>query len=357
MSSESSPPLSVAQLSVRYGEFVAVRGVDLSVRRGELLALVGPSGCGKTSLLRAIAGFERPCSGRIEIDGELVEDAGRHRPPEKRRLGMVFQQGALFPHLTVVENVAFGLKRAERRDRAEEILELVALSELRDRYPDQLSGGQQQLVALARALAPRPRLVLLDEPFASLDAERRERIRDEVAAVLRRAGATAICVTHDQNEALSIADRVAVMEAGEIRQLGSPEMIYQQPASLAVAQFIGDGALVPCQINRGIVKSAWGDLITELGDGEARLLIRPEALRIVRTESGAGSLEATIERGQFRGQDHLYDLRCPQGRRYRVRDDADAERFPVGSVVRIQPRRPALWLVREGESGSARFER
>lgn len=357
MNSELNLPLRIEELSVRYGEFIAVRGVDLSVQRGELLALVGPSGCGKTSLLRAIAGFERPCSGRIEIDGEVVEDEGCHRPPEKRRLGMVFQQGALFPHLTVLENVAFGLTRAERRIRAEEILELVSLSELRDRYPDQLSGGQQQLVALARALAPRPRLVLLDEPFANLDAERRERIRDEVATVLRRAGATAICVTHDQNEALSIADRVAVMDAGKIRQLGSPEQIYQQPGSLAVAQFVGDGALVPCLVNGGIVESAWGPLRTDLGDGDAWILVRPEALRIVKSKTDASSLEVTVERGQFRGQDHLYDLRCPQGTRYRVRDDANSERYPVGTVVKIQPRHPTLWLVRAAESGSARFVR
>ena len=226
-SDEAIPALRVRGLEKRYGDVEVLRGIDLDVERGEFLALLGPSGCGKTTALRVVAGFERPHAGSIEIGGDRVYDAtasgGRWVPPEGRRVGMVFQDYALFPHLSVARNIAFGLPRnaANREARVTSALATVGLAGLGDRTPDQLSGGQQQRVALARALAPEPEVILLDEPFSNLDADLRASVREEVRQILREAGMTAVLVTHDQEEALSIADRVAVMLDGKIVQVGS----------------------------------------------------------------------------------------------------------------------------------------
>jgi iron(III) transport system ATP-binding protein len=217
-----------------------------------MTALVGESGCGKTSLLRAIAGFEVPSEGIVRIDGTTVSGPGVWVEPRHRHVGMVFQQGALFPHLDVWENVQFGLKGArDRADRTADALRLVGLEGFEKRYPDALSGGQQQRVALARAIAPSPKVVLLDEPFGGLDASLRQRVRDDVCAILGDAGVTSILVTHDQQEALSVAERVAVMHAGRILQVGDPASIYHRPATLAVAAFVGEGQLIPCTIRSG----------------------------------------------------------------------------------------------------------
>nr|XP_061797912.1 fe(3+) ions import ATP-binding protein FbpC 1-like [Nerophis lumbriciformis] len=261
------------------GDHLALGGVDFDAEPAQLTVLVGPSGCGKTSLLRAVAGFEAPHAGSVKIGGELVCGPGCWIPPERRRVGMVFQQGALFPHLKVLDNVLYGLSRGDgRQQRAAEVLELVGMAELAGRYPDELSGGEQQRVALARALAPEPRLVLLDEPFAALDAGLRKRVRDEVCLILRRAGATAILVTHDQEEALSIADRVVVMHAGRILQSGRPEEVYQRPNCAEVARFLGDGQLLDCEVRRGEAVSSLGRVSCSLDDGPAQLLVRPEDL-------------------------------------------------------------------------------
>ena len=227
---------------------VAADEVTLEVGKGELIALLGPSGCGKTTTLRLIAGFERVDSGLVEIDGRVVASKGVHLPPQLRRVGMVFQEYALFPHVNVLANIQFGLRRLPEEARAartREVMELAGLSGLEERMPHQLSGGQQQRVALARALAPHPALILLDEPFSNLDAGLRARVREEVREILRAANTTAIFVTHDQEEALSLVDRVAVMLDGRVEQVAPPHELYANPASRAVAEFIGEANFLP----------------------------------------------------------------------------------------------------------------
>ena len=228
-----------------FAECRAVDGVNLDIETGEIMALLGPSGCGKTTMLRLLAGFERPDQGCIQLDGEIIAGGRTFLPPEKRRLGMVFQDYALFPHLSVRGNVAYALGRRGDRSRVDEVLELVGLGELAERAPHELSGGQQQRVALARALAGTPSAVLLDEPFSGLDAALRARVRGEVREILRRAGVTALFVTHDQEEALSLADRVAVMCDGRIAQVGTPEEVYGRPESRWVAEFLGEADVLP----------------------------------------------------------------------------------------------------------------
>ncbi|HTO01988.1 MAG TPA: ABC transporter ATP-binding protein [Microthrixaceae bacterium] len=234
----------------------ALRGVDLNVERGSFAAVLGASGCGKTTLLRIIAGFERPDGGQVSIDGRVVAAADVHIPPERRNVGIVAQDGALFPHLDVASNIAYGLDRgwklfrsashrAERAERVEELLELVGLPGIGRRRPDELSGGQQQRIALARALAPRPSMILLDEPFSALDAGLRVEVREQVRDVLKSLGTTAVLVTHDQSEALSMADHVAIMRDGKVVQYGSPSEIYAHPSDTEIAGFLGDAVLLP----------------------------------------------------------------------------------------------------------------
>ncbi len=257
---EAEAVLELDGVGKRYGSTTVVSDLSLSVRDGELLTLVGPSGCGKTTTLRLIAGLERPDRGEMRIDGETVADPGWMVPPEQRDVGIVFQEFALFPHMTAAENVAFGLTDAsgeERGRRVDELLELVGLSEFRDSYPEELSGGQQQRVALARALAPEPAMLLLDEPFSNLDVDLRERMRQEVRAILKEAGVTAVSVTHDQEEALAISDRIAVMRDGRIEQVGRPERVFQHPESRFVAGFLGHasfltGSVVGDRVETGV---------------------------------------------------------------------------------------------------------
>ena len=246
--------LDVMGLVVRYGGFTALNAVDLSVRAGEVLALLGPSGCGKTTLLRTVAGFVRQSEGRVMLDGKAVDDL----PPNRRSVGIVFQNYALFPHMSVFENVAYGMRaRRAPRDRIEarvaELLEMVQMGPMRDRRPGQLSGGQQQRVALARALAIEPEVLLLDEPFAALDRSLRLDMQIEIKRLQRQLGLTAILVTHDQDEAMSVADRIAVMRRGQIEQLGAPVEVYDHPASLFVAGFIGTTNRLPCEV------AGWAD--------------------------------------------------------------------------------------------------
>jgi iron(III) transport system ATP-binding protein len=313
-------------LHKRFGAVPVVDGLDLEARRGELLALLGPSGCGKTTTLRLIAGFEEPDAGAIEIGGRLaaeVSDRGaRCDPPERRRVGMVFQDYALFPHLSVARNVAFGLprgNRGERDDRVAAALAAVGLAGLGERMPDQLSGGQQQRVALARALAPSPDLVLLDEPFSNLDAELRAAVREEVRGILRAAAATAVLVTHDQEEALSLADRVAVMARGQVVQTGPPEELYHRPATRWVAGFVGDAQFLPGEANGRRVATDLGDLpVNGQAHGPVEVMLRPEALRLAPAPPGAAG-NATVLSRAFFGHDQVFSVRLDTGRVLRAR--------------------------------------
>jgi iron(III) transport system ATP-binding protein len=304
----------------------AVDGVSLSLTRGEIGVLIGPSGCGKTTLLRAVAGLERLGAGRIEIDGAPIADtdAGLHVPPEARRIGMVFQDYALFPHMTVADNVAFGLRalpRAQRERRVGEVLELVGLAALRSRAPHELSGGQQQRIALARALAPSPRLLLLDEPFSSLDIDLRERLAQELRAILKGAGSTALFVTHDQLEAFALGDVIGVMDGGRLEQWDDAYTLYHRPATRFVADFIGHGVFAPARIVAGplgpVVRTALGDL-ADIGecplpdaypDGECEVLLRADDI----IHDDAAPVKACIERKAFRGSEFLYTLRLASG--------------------------------------------
>jgi iron(III) transport system ATP-binding protein len=277
--------LTVTGVTKSYGTTPVLTGVDLHVPSGGFTALLGPSGCGKTTLLRLVAGFDDPDTGSIEVGGRLVAGPGRSVAARRRRIGFVPQEGGLFPHLTVAGNVSFGLPRRQRRDtgRVHELLALVGLDAgLAARSPHQLSGGQQQRVALARALAPEPSLVLLDEPFSSLDASLREETRQAVADALAATGATAVLVTHDQAEALSMADEVAVLRGGRLVQLADPRTLYRRPRDLDVATFVGESVVLDAEVRDGTAHSVLGPLPLDrdCADGPARVLLRPEQLRL-----------------------------------------------------------------------------
>ncbi|HLM10382.1 MAG TPA: ABC transporter ATP-binding protein [Thermoleophilaceae bacterium] len=328
-------------LSKSFGEVRAVNEVTLDVERGELVAVLGPSGCGKTTLLRLIAGFETPDAGCVVVGDEMVAGPGRLVPPEKRRIGMVFQDYALFPHLTVEGNIAFGLAtrgREEREALARRTLELVGLQHKASSQPHELSGGERQRVALARALAPEPALVLLDEPFSSLDATLRAGLRREVELILRDAGATALLVTHDQEEALSLADRLAVMREGRIVQVGAPVEVYGRPATRWAAQFVGE-----VNVLSGVARGSGVE--TELGvfdlrapaDGPVHVAVRPEQLEL--SASHAGNAEVVAR--EFRGHDVLYRLRHEGGRTLLVQLPS-LELHEVGARVFVRPAPSAL---------------
>ncbi|MFN3415300.1 MAG: ABC transporter ATP-binding protein [Caldimonas sp.] len=325
--------LDIQQLCVRYAgaqaSHPAVHEVSLALPQGEIGALIGPSGCGKTSMLRAIAGLERIAGGRIAI-GEQVLSAAQpgqpevHLPPEQRRIGMVFQDYALFPHLSVSENVAFGIAhrpRREREARVAEMLELVGLGPVAARYPHQLSGGQQQRIALARALAPAPRLLLLDEPFSNLDIDLRERLAQEVRAILKRSGTTALLVTHDQMEAFAVADLIGVMHQGRLEQWDTAYQLYHRPATRFVADFIGHGVFTPARIvlrpDGPVVRTPLGDLVdleecplpNAYPGGECDVLLRADDI----VHDDDAPVKARIERKAFRGSEFLYTLRLASG--------------------------------------------
>jgi iron(III) transport system ATP-binding protein len=279
-----------------FGAATAVDDVDLDVHAGELVALLGPSGCGKTTTLRLVAGFERPDAGIIELAGSPVAGSGKFVPPERRKVGVVFQDFALFPHLDVAKNVGYGLRdRSTRAGRVAEMLELVGLRDSAKKFPHELSGGQQQRVALARALAPGPAIVLLDEPFSNLDAALRLRMRRDVRAILRDAGVTAVFVTHDQEEALSIADRVAVMRQGKVLQCDRPAELYAHPRHAFVAEFVGDADLVAGEIgDDGVtVTTAIGRLKAELASppGPVQAVLRPERVTLRLDAGGRGVVD------------------------------------------------------------------
>jgi iron(III) transport system ATP-binding protein len=278
--------LRISGLRKTYDQETILRGIDLDVSSGELLAVLGASGSGKTTLLRLVGGFERADAGEIAIDGQVVAERGVHVPPEARGIGFVPQEGALFPHLSVADNVVFGLERPERRDRplAQRLLEGVGLpASYASRAPHELSGGEQQRVALARALAPRPRLVLLDEPFSALDTALRIETRKVVVAVLGAARATALLVTHDQSEALSLGHRVAVLRSGALAQVATPEELYRRPRDKELAQFVGEAVLLPGDVAGNAATCALGllPLARAIADGPVDVMIRPEQIRVV----------------------------------------------------------------------------
>lgn len=304
MEQDRARGVDVAGVDKAFGDTSVLRGINLAVRPGESLALLGPSGCGKTTLLRLIAGLERPDDGQISVGGQVMASTDDWVPPEKRNVGMVFQDWALFPHLSVGRNVGYGIPRAERNGpRVLEALDMVGLSDLADRMPDTLSGGQQQRVALARAIAPRPTVLLLDEPFSNLDSALRVGVRTEVHRLLVELGITSVFVTHDQEEAFVLGDEVAVMQNGQIEQIGTPQDIYRSPSSSWIASFVGDVNLL-----RGVGSGAFADtavgsipLVTS-ANGPVDVLIRPEDL--VLESNGPGTVTLT----EYYGHDMMVSI-------------------------------------------------
>lgn len=355
----SSPVIQLDGISKRFwpGPVEAVRDVSFEVEEGEILTLLGPSGCGKTTTLRLIAGFEVPDAGRMAIGGRAVAGDRCWVPPEKRGVGMVFQDYALFPHLTVGENVMFGLDRMRKPDRvrrSREVLKVLDLAPFFDRYPHELSGGQQQRVSLARALAPEPVVVLMDEPFSNLDAHLRNQVRDEVVAILRRTGVTCILVSHDQRDALAISDRVAVMNKGRIEQIGSPREIYKHPESVFVATFVGRTNLL-----RGVVQNENGCVLTDFGSfcrvdrlglpngSQVMVAVRPDGFMtcpevegilhgtiISATYTGA-HVEAEVAIPSAHGGDRVLIVHLPPSRSYHPGEAISFRLVPeFASVVR-----------------------
>ena len=311
--------LTVEGVEQAYGDNQVLSNLSFRLAAGTIGCLLGPSGCGKTTALRCIAGFEGVRAGRIAVNGQVLTQPGRVVPPEKRGLGMVFQQYALFPHLDVAANVGFGLrelKAAERSRRVAEVLEVVGLAGSDHMFPDELSGGQQQRVALARALAPRPGLLLMDEPFSSLDTGLRVRLGSEVRDILKQLGITALLVTHDQGEAFAVADEIGVMRAGHLEQWDTAYNLYHRPASRFVAEFVGEGCFLPGQANAdGTVQVELGCLaptepLAEGTSGDVDVLLRPDDI----VHDDASPLTATVLRKAFRGAAILYSLGLPSGR-------------------------------------------
>ena len=316
--------LGLHDVSKRFGSTVALDRASLEVANGEFLALLGPSGCGKTTALRVVAGFERPDAGRVRLDGRVVAGPGLHLPPERRRVGMVFQDYALFPHLDVAANVGFGAPRPDRAARVRELLALVGLDGLGSRLPGELSGGQRQRVALARALAPRPGLILLDEPWSAIDPVRREAVREELARVLRATGVTVVLVTHDREEAFTLADRIALMREGRVVQVARPEDLYFAPADRWCARFVGASNVVP------------GHVAGRLGAARFRrppsgdVLVRPELVGLEPDPAGAGEVIGRT----FLGHDVLYRIRLGDGTLLSSQRPSN-ERVALGERVRV----------------------
>ncbi len=321
------PVLEVRSLEHAYGSHEVVCGLSFALARGTIGCILGPSGCGKTTLLRCIAGFEPVSAGEIRLGGMVVSSPGRLVPPEKRRIGMVFQDYALFPHLTIADNIGFGLRAlgaGERRARVAELVKLVGLGGSPDAFPHEISGGQQQRVALARALAPRPDLLLLDEPFSNLDVDLRERLSLEVREIIKASGATAVMVTHDQHEAFAMADEIGVMNEGRIEQWDSAYNLYHRPSSRFVADFVGQGVFLPArvlsdhqvEIELGVLNGSIPDHChmgcAQCGKGcTADVLLRPDD--IIHDDTSA--MQAEVVHKAFRGAEIMYTLKLGSGRK------------------------------------------
>ena len=313
------PLLAISGLRHAYGSNEVIKGLSLTLNKGTIGCLLGASGCGKTTVLRCIAGFDPVQAGEISLNGQIVSRRGELLPTETRHVGMVFQDYALFPHLTVAENIAFGVRngdRAARARRVDEVLEIVRLGGLRDKYPDELSGGQQQRIALARALAPRPDLLLLDEPFSNLDVEFRTQLSVEVREILKQQNTTAILVTHDQNEAFNLADEIGIMRDGVIEQWDTPYRLYHEPVNRYVADFVGQGVFLPgtvlpearIRLELGVFQANTSDW---LQGTEVDVLLRPDDI----LHDDASPLQAQVLHKAFRGAQFLYTLQLPAGGR------------------------------------------
>jgi len=330
--------VSLNNVSKSFGSAKAVRRLTIDIGKGDFFSLLGPSGCGKTTTLRLIAGLERPDEGSITIDGETMSAHDTWVSPEKRGIGIVFQDYALFPHMTVAQNVTFGLKGCGRglvRSRVDELLGLTGLDGLSQRYPHELSGGQRQRVALARSLAPRPRLILLDEPFSNLDADLREELRSETRRILKEQSTTTILVTHDQEEAFSLSDKVGVLHNGALEQDGTPPEIYHQPRSKFVADFVGKADFIDGTVEGRTVRSAFGSF--PLDDRlnhhmkQVELMVRPDDVDFIPDVAG----EATIIESRFLGASILYRLKFADGRTiHSIRPSTEIA--PAGSSVRVK---------------------
>jgi len=334
------PPLIVLEkVSKAYqpGRPPAVDLLSLQVEEGEIFALLGPSGCGKTTTLRLIIGFEAPDAGRIQIAGRVVADPRQFVPPENRGIGMVFQDYALFPHLTVAQNIAFGIRKLpgeERTRRTQRALRITEMEDLADRYPHELSGGQQQRVALARAMAPGYEAVLLDEPLSNLDADLRAQLRGQLRRVLKKTQRTAILVTHDQDEAFQIADRVGVLNQGRLEQVGTPEEIYQAPASRFVADFVGAADFIPGTVLREGIRTELGLFAnpTRLPIGSrVDVMIRPDEVTIVADPDGP----AVVTERLYLGADKVYTLRLPSEAQIRSNQHSTPN-LPIGARVAVK---------------------
>jgi iron(III) transport system ATP-binding protein len=307
------PALTLERVTKRYGATVALDGVELSLGPRELLVLVGPSGCGKSTLLRVVGGLLAVDAGVVRLGDTVVDDGRLHVPPERRHVGLVFQDHALFPHLTVARNVGFGLGRRGRagRGRVDEVLDLVGMVGLRDRYPHELSGGERQRVALARALAPHPSLLLLDEPFASLDPNLRAQIRSDVVDILHNMGTPAVFVTHDQDEALAIGDRVAVMRSGRLRQVAEPWEVFHRPADRFVASFMGEASFLELTEAGSVLRTDFGDVARppgDLPDGSVAM-VRPDDITFTVDPDGCDR----IVHAEFRGSSWCYTIQLGSG--------------------------------------------
>ncbi len=346
--------LELSGVIKRYGNnaAAAVQDVSFHLDPGEILALLGPSGSGKSTLLRLIAGFEHVEAGNIRLRGTKVASADTHLPPEHRGIGLVFQDYALFPHLTVLENVAYGLRegtRTARHEAARAVLERVGLEGMADRRPQELSGGEQQRVALARSLAPNPLVVLLDEPFSSLDADLRQGMRADVRALWKRDGVSGILVTHDQEEAFSFADRVVVLDAGRVVQVGTPEELCFAPASEFVARFLGETNLLVGEANGETATTDLGEVrLDRAASGQVTVCLRREDLRLAPAGAGAGAgtmlaIPGTVEARVFRGRDALYRVTVAGERVLHVRMDS---RCPLreGDAVSVELTQSAVLI-------------
>jgi iron(III) transport system ATP-binding protein len=328
--------LELDDVSKRFGTETVIENLSLSVQEGEILTLLGPSGCGKTTTLRLVAGLDRPDGGEIRLNGDVVSGPGNFTAPEQRGIGVVFQEFALFPHLTARENIAFGLHEwdaADREARVDEMLDLVGLDAQGDSHPDQLSGGQQQRVALARSLAPEPAMLLLDEPFSNLDVDLRVKMREEVRRILKEAGVTAVSVTHDQEEAMSISDRVAVVNDGQIEQIGAPEQVFQHPESRFVAGFLGHASFLSGYVRDTGVETGVGLVPREQIHGLAGeydmtridVLVRPDDVRAVPLGEAAGPANGQIVARRYLGPTILYEVELDNGDRIQCMHNHDEQ--------------------------------
>lgn len=341
--------LSIEGLKCAYQSQTVLTSVSFAIEPGEIACLLGPSGCGKTTVLRAIAGFIAPQAGEIRLGDQVISNADRVVPPEQRGMGMVFQDYALFPHLSIADNIAFGLRRmagSEKQRRIREVLDLVELPDLSKRYPHELSGGQQQRVALARALAPDPRLLLMDEPFSNLDTDLRRQLSQEVRQILKRRGIAAIMVTHDQQEAFTLSDRIGILSAGRVQQWGTPEALYYQPATPEVAAFVGKGELFQGRVCEDTAVETELGLLEfaeplEVGDGdEVQLFLRPGDLYL----SHEGGVPGEICSAEFQGSQTLYRIRLHSGREIEVLEQG-LHRYNEGEKisVHVHAHRPILF--------------